>query len=102
MWGALQIAQALASLHGQGLAHMDVKPDNIVMGDDGLYKLGDFGLACCLAGTSPDVTFSEGDCRCMFVYRLHPTVVLRLRGRMHESSTSARLNCSRPWNRFVS
>ena len=57
------MALALASLHGQGMAHMDVKPDNIMLGEDGLYKLGDFGLACRISGQSEGVTFSEGDCR---------------------------------------
>lgn len=57
------MASALASLHGQGMAHMDVKPDNIMLGEDGQYKLGDFGLACRLAGPEAGATFSEGDCR---------------------------------------
>ena len=60
----LQMARALEALHGQGMAHMDVKPENIMLGEDGLYKLGDFGLACRMSGVSTGVTFSEGDCRC--------------------------------------
>ncbi len=58
------MAQALSSLHNQGMVHMDVKPDNIMMGEDGQYKLGDFGLACRMSGaSSAAITFSEGDSR---------------------------------------
>ena len=57
-----QMASALASLHEQGMVHMDVKPDNIMVGDDGAFKLGDFGLAARLDGAGGSVT--EGDSRC--------------------------------------
>jgi serine/threonine protein kinase len=32
-------------MHGNGMAHLDVKPDNILEGRMGQYKLADFGLA---------------------------------------------------------
>lgn len=35
---------ALKFMHGKCLLHLDVKLDNILVGYDGLYKLGDFGL----------------------------------------------------------
>ena len=57
-----QMASALASLHGQGMVHMDVKPANIMVGDDGAYKLGDFGLAARLDGDGGSIM--EGDSRC--------------------------------------
>lgn len=41
---AVQIADALATAHGQGLIHRDLKPDNIFLAKDGA-KLLDFGLA---------------------------------------------------------
>ena len=56
------MASALASLHGQGVVHMDVKPDNIMVGDDGEFKLGDFGLAARLDGRGGSLM--EGDSRC--------------------------------------
>lgn len=31
-------------LHENGMGHFDVKPDNILCGYDGFYKLSDFGL----------------------------------------------------------
>ena len=56
----LQVAAALQHLHEQGIAHMDVKPDNIYSNDDGVFKLGDFGLATTL-NSKPHVNVDEGD-----------------------------------------
>lgn len=36
--------QALDFIHDLGVAHFDVKLENIQIGYDGLYKLSDFGL----------------------------------------------------------
>src|SRR3954469_6880094 len=42
---ARQIAEALASAHGQAVVHRDLKPSNIKLRSDGTVKILDFGLA---------------------------------------------------------
>ncbi|MBN2472079.1 MAG: protein kinase [Anaerolineae bacterium] len=39
------VAEALAYAHKQGILHRDVKPSNIILADNGMVYLTDFGLA---------------------------------------------------------
>jgi serine/threonine-protein kinase len=52
----LQVANGMAAAHDQDVIHRDLKPSNILMNDEGLVKVVDFGIASATSNSDSTLT----------------------------------------------
>lgn len=57
----LHVAKALKTLHRAHVVHLDIKPSNILVAEDGTYKLSDFGNSRLLTSQDDIDSMDEGD-----------------------------------------
>lgn len=57
-----QMVRGVAHLHENGIAHRDIKLENLLLSDDGYIKITDFGVSEVFSGLHPGLRSSGGEC----------------------------------------
>lgn len=111
----IEICEALEICHKRGMIHRDIKPGNIMVADDGTFKLGDFGVArewvdgsMTVAGSlpyvAPEVVFTAKYDKSADIYSLGMVLYYLLNGMQGpfselddpEERITRRLRCTDP------
>ena len=53
---SLQVAKGIRAAHKKGIIHRDIKPQNIVINNDGVAKITDFGIARAITSTTKNIS----------------------------------------------
>lgn len=57
-----QLIRGVGYLHSHGIAHRDIKLENLLMTDDGHLKITDFGVSEVFCGAHPGLRMAQGEC----------------------------------------
>lgn len=57
-----QLLRGVAHLHAHGIAHRDIKLENLLMTNDGHLKITDFGVSEVFCGEHPGLRSAKGEC----------------------------------------
>lgn len=57
-----QLLRGVAHLHSHGIAHRDIKLENLLLSEEGYIKITDFGVSEVFSGEHPGLREADGEC----------------------------------------